>query len=163
MNRIAVAGLVCLLTSAGAFAAAPQDATSAATASAPQKLTLEQIMADPDWIGPPVEDEYWSVDGRSVYFKLKRKGSSIEDLYRVPADGGTPVKLSGTELATADGPPMFDRAHDRAAYIRHGDVFVRDVASGTTRQITRDDADKFGLQISADGQLVSWSQGNEWF
>ncbi|HWG66613.1 MAG TPA: DPP IV N-terminal domain-containing protein, partial [Rhodanobacteraceae bacterium] len=163
MNRIAVAGLVCLLVSAGVSAAAPQDATSAATASAPQKLTLEQIMADPDWIGPPVEDEYWSMDGRSVYFKLKRKGSSIQDLYRVSAEGGTPDKLSGTELAGADGPPVFDHAHDRAAFIRHGDVFVRDVARATTRQITRDDAGKFGLQISTDGQLVSWSQDNDWF
>ncbi|HVU80378.1 MAG TPA: S9 family peptidase, partial [Rhodanobacteraceae bacterium] len=119
MNRIAVAGLVCLVVSAGTCAA-PQDTASAAPANAARKLTLEQIMADPDWIGPPVEDEYWSVDGRRVYFKLKRKGSSIEDLYRVPADGGTPVKLSGSELATADGPPMFDHARDRAAYIRHG-------------------------------------------
>ena len=163
MNRIAVAGLVCLLVSAGAFAVAPQDASSATAADSPQKLTLEQIMADPDWIGPPVEDEYWSIDGRSVYFKLKRKGSSMRDLYRVDAGGGTPVKLSDTELAGADGPAVFDRARDRAAFLRHGDVFVREVASGATRQVTRDDTGKFGLQISADGRLVSWNQGNEWF
>jgi hypothetical protein len=162
MNRIAVAGLICLLVSGGAFAA-PQDAASASPASTVRTLTLEQIMADPDWIGPPVEGEYWSVDGRSVYFKLKRKGSSIQDLYRVPAAGGTPAKLSGAELAGADGAAVFDRARDRAAFIRHDDVFVRDVANGTTRQITRDDADKFGLQISADGRLVSWSQNNDWY
>jgi dipeptidyl aminopeptidase/acylaminoacyl peptidase len=163
MNRIAVAGLVCLLVGAGAFAATPQDTASAALAGTAQKLTLEQIMADPDWIGPPVEDEYWSVDGRSVYFKLKRKGSSIKDLYRVPVAGGTPEKLAGAQLASADGPAVFDRARDRAAYIRHDDVFVRDVASGTTRQLTRDDAGKFALQISADGNLVSWSQDSDWY
>src|SRR6185437_11643973 len=60
MNRFAVAGLVCLLASASALAAAPQGTASAAPANAAQKLTLERIMADPDWIGPPVEDEYWS-------------------------------------------------------------------------------------------------------
>ncbi|HEY9110392.1 MAG TPA: prolyl oligopeptidase family serine peptidase [Rhodanobacteraceae bacterium] len=162
MNRIAVAGLVCLLVSAGTFAAPPQDASPAAAQGTAGKLSLEQIMADPDWIGPPVEDEYWSVDGRDIYFKLKRKGSSIRDLYRVSADGGAPVKLSDAELANADGAAVFDRAHDRAAFLRHGDVFVRDVASGATRQITRDDADKSGLQISADGTLVSWNQGDGW-
>ncbi|WHZ20034.1 MAG: Dipeptidyl peptidase IV [Rhodanobacteraceae bacterium] len=163
MNRIVVAGLVCLLVSAGANATAQQDPSPAAAAATPQKLTLEQIMADPDWIGPPVEDEYWGVDGRSVYFKLKRKGSSIRDLYRVDAGGGAPVKLSDAELASADGPAVFDHVRDRAAFIRHGDVFVREVTNGATRQVTRDDAGKFGLQISADGQLVSWSQNNDWY
>lgn len=163
MNRIVVAGLACLLVGTGALAEAPQAPSRAPATATASGITLEQIMADPDWIGPPVEDTYWSVDGRSIYFKLKRKGSSIRDLYRVDAAGGTPVKLSDAELATADGPAVFDRARDRAAFLRHGDVFVREVASGATRQVTRDDADKFGLQISADGRLVSWSQGNEWF
>ena len=161
MNRIAVAGLVGLLVSTGALAA-PQDASRAAT-GATQKISLEQIMANPDWIGPPVEDEYWGVDGRSVYFKLKRKGSSIRDLYRVAATGGAPVKLSDSELANATGPAVFDRARDRAAYLLHDDVFVRDVSTGTTRQITRDDSDKSGLQISGNGQLVSWSENNDWY
>ena len=163
MNRIAVAGLVCFLVSGGTFAAAPQDASPATAPGTIQKLSLEQIMADPDWIGPPVEEDYWSVDDRSIYFKLKRKGSSIRDLYRVAADGGTPKKLSDAELANADGPVVFDRARARAAFVRHGDVFVREVASGTTRQLTRDDADKSGLQISADGNLVSWNQGQGWY
>ncbi|HEX7369016.1 MAG TPA: prolyl oligopeptidase family serine peptidase, partial [Rhodanobacteraceae bacterium] len=163
MNRIATAALVSLVVSAGAFAAAPQRAAPATSHDAAQKITLAQIMANPDWIGPPVEDEYWSVDGRGIYYKLKRKGSSIRDLYRVPATGGAPVKLSDAELATADGPSVFDHARDRAAYIHHGDVFVRDVATGTTRQLTRDDADKNGLQISANGQYVSWSEGDNWY
>jgi dipeptidyl aminopeptidase/acylaminoacyl peptidase len=163
MNPIAAASLACLLVSAGALAAAPQDSAPAAAPGTTQKLTLEQIMANPDWIGPSVEDEYWSVDGRSVYFKLKRKGSSIRDLYRVDANGGTPVKLDDADLANADGPAVFDHARDRAAFIRHGDVFVREVANGTTRQITRDDAGKSGLQISADGNLLSWREGADWY
>ncbi len=161
MNRIAVAGLVCLFVTTGTFAT-PQKAAPATHAAA-HKLNLEQIMANPDWIGPPVEDAHWSIDGRSVYFKLKRKGSSIRDLYRVPASGGTPQKLSGAALADAEGPALFDAARNRAAYLLHGDVYVRDVASGTTRQVTRSDARKHALQISADGAHVSWAQGNDWY
>ncbi|MGH8191926.1 MAG: S9 family peptidase, partial [Rhodanobacteraceae bacterium] len=161
MHRIAVAGLAGLLVWSGAFAA-PQDTAPAATTTTTAKLSLEQIMANPDWIGPPVEDPYWSVDGRNIYFKLKRKGSPIRDLYRVAAGGGAPVKLGDAELATADGPAVFDRARDHAAFLRHGDVFVRDVARGTTRQITRDDDAKSGLQFSADGELLSWRQGRDW-
>ncbi|HKZ09607.1 MAG TPA: prolyl oligopeptidase family serine peptidase [Rhodanobacteraceae bacterium] len=163
MNRIAVAGLVCLLVSGGSLAASPPDASPATAPGAIQKLSLEQIMADPDWIGPPVEDAYWSIDGRDIYFKLKRKGTSIRDLYRVAASGGTPAKLSDAELARADGPAVFDHAHHRAAFLRHDDVFVRDIANAATRQLTRDNDNKSGLQISADGHFVSWNQGENWY
>jgi len=164
MRRPAIVGLAALLSFAAANvgAASPADAPTAGSTAPPGRLTLEQIMADPDWIGPSVEDAYWSVDGRSVYFKLKRKGSSIRDLYRVDAGGGAPVKLDDAQLAQADDNAVFDRAHRSAAFLRHGDVFVRDVASGATRQLTRSDSDKSGLQFSADGHLLSWRDGDDW-
>ncbi|MBS0431835.1 MAG: S9 family peptidase [Proteobacteria bacterium] len=165
MRRPAIAGLVVLsltLAAGSVGAASPSDAPAADRAASQGKLALEQIMADPDWIGPPVEDAYWSIDGRSVYYKLKRKGSSIRDLYRVDASGGTPVKLDDAQLALADGEAVFDRAHRNAAFLRHGDVFVRDVASGAARQLTRGDGDRSGLQFSADGRLLSWRDGDDW-
>jgi dipeptidyl aminopeptidase/acylaminoacyl peptidase len=158
MHRLLAAALAGLLVSAGA-AASPEPAVGADWPA----ISLEQIMADPDWIGPPVENAYWSIDGRSIYYRLKRDGAPLEDRYRVSADGGAPQKLSDAELATADGPAVFDAAHTRAAFIRHDDVFVRDLANGATRQLTRDDARKAGLQFSANGRLLSWRQGNDWY
>lgn len=29
-------------------------------------LTIEQAMAEPDWIGPPVERAWWAWDGKQV-------------------------------------------------------------------------------------------------
>ena len=73
--RIALAGLSTLIC----LAAAPARA----------ELTLEQIMADPDWIGAPVEQAYWAADGSAVYYRLKRAGSPLRDLHRVAlGDGG---------------------------------------------------------------------------
>ncbi|HEX6612614.1 MAG TPA: DPP IV N-terminal domain-containing protein, partial [Rhodanobacteraceae bacterium] len=164
MRRTALAGLAFAFVFASAQAA-PQDAPvlpTAASVPATGPLTLEQIMADPDWIGPQVEDAYWSVDGRSVYFKLKRKGSQLRDLYRVDAGGGTPVKLDDAQLASADGYAVFDRAHAHAAFLSHGDVFVRDLAGGATRQLTRSDAPRGELQFSPDGRLLSWHEGDAW-
>src|SRR5689334_921924 len=43
-------------------------------AAGAQALTLEQIMADPDWIGTPPENPYWADDGSAVYFERKRTG-----------------------------------------------------------------------------------------
>ncbi len=159
MLRLLAAALAGLLVTAGTSAATPPAASNGAWPA----ISLEQIMANPDWIGPPVEDTYWSVDGRSIYYRLKRDGTPIEDLYRVAAAGGAPQKLSGAELAAADGPAVFDAAHARAAYVHHDDVFVRDLASGATRQLTRDDTHKGRLQFSANGQVLSWRAGNHWY
>ena len=41
-------------------------------------------------------------------------------------------------MANADGAdPVFDRSHTRAAFVRDGDVFMREVASGRLMQVTR--------------------------
>lgn len=161
MRRFALVGFTFALVSASAQTA-PQAAAAASTrASGP--ITLTRIMADPDWIGPPVEGEYWSVDGRSVYFKLKRAGSGIRDLYRVEASGGTSVKLDDARLADADGPPVFDRARTHAVFLRHAEVYLREAGSGRTRQLTRDAAGKSSLQFSADGRVLSWREGWNWY
>ncbi len=55
----------------------------AARSAAQPEITLERIMSDPDWIGAPVKDAYWSVDGRAAYYSVKRSGSPIIDLHRI--------------------------------------------------------------------------------
>src|SRR5690606_5955220 len=60
-----------------------------------QPLTLDRIMADPAWIGPPVEQAWWSWDGREVYYPLRRGDTRIQDLYAQPVDGGQARLLDG--------------------------------------------------------------------
>ncbi len=127
------------------------------------ELTVDSIMANPDWIGPAVESPYWSADGHFIYYRLKRDGSKIRDLYRVDPTTGKSVRLEGRQLAKADGPPVFDRRHTRAAYLLHGDVFVRDLASGKRIQITRTAARESGLMWSADGNTLYYRVGNVWY
>ncbi|KJV36571.1 S9 family peptidase [Luteibacter yeojuensis] len=141
-----------------ALAAAP------ALAAPPPPLDMETIMADPDWIGQAVEDPYWSVDGSQVYYSLKRDGSPVRDLYRVPAAGGPAVKLDPAAAATADGTKqVFDHDHRHAAFVRHGDIFLRDVASGRTVQVTRSAKAETSPRLSADGRLLTWRAGDDWF
>ena len=145
-----------------AFVLAGLAATLPALA-APPPLTLETIMADADWIGPAVESPYWSADGRAIYYALKRDGSSVRDLYRVDPASGDSIKLTDAALASADGPPVFDRAHRHAAFLRHGDVFVRDLANGNLRQVTRTPERESALTWRADGNALHYRSGNDWF
>jgi len=146
-----------------AFAAFIVLPLAAATAPAAAPLDLETIMANPDWIGQAVEQPYWSVDGRSLYYSLKRDGSQVRDLYRVDAAGGTGVALDPAAMAQADGPPVFDRMHKHAAFVLHGDVFTVDLASGRRTQVTRTPQDESAPQFSADGRALQFRDGNDWY
>src|SRR5579871_3991017 len=112
-------------------------AAFAIPAAAQTPLTLERIMADPDWIGAPVQNPYWSADGRAVYFSQKRSGASILDLHRIELRDGKDSLIEGAELTAADAAAVYDAAGRRAAFVRNGDIFVRDLPGGALHQITR--------------------------
>ncbi len=149
MQRALVASFVTLLS----LAAAPARA-----------VTIDQAMADPDWIGAPVQMPYWSTDGRSVYYRLKRNGSPVRDLHRVDLAGNTDVVVDPAATANTDGADaVFDRARARAAFVRNGDVFLRDLASGRLTQVTRTPQLEASPQFSADGRALQYRAGNDWF
>ncbi|MBO9662044.1 prolyl oligopeptidase family serine peptidase [Dokdonella sp.] len=149
MQRALVASFTTLLC----LAAAPAHA-----------VTLEQAMADPDWIGPPVQQPYWSVDGRSLYYRLKRAGSPVRDLHRIELAGGKDAIVDPAAMAGADGADaVFDRSRSRAAFVRNGDVFLRDVASGRLTQVTRTPQAEASPQFSADGRALQYRSGSDWF
>jgi dipeptidyl aminopeptidase/acylaminoacyl peptidase len=132
-------------------------------APAPSALSLEKIMADPDWIGPPVSDPYWSADGREIYYSLKRSGSPIYDLHRINPANGKDQVLDAAAMANADGPSVYDHAGKRAVFIRNRDIFVRDLSSGRLTQITRSPQAKSHAHFSLDGKLLSFRIENDWF
>jgi len=152
MDRFAVASLVALLC----VAAAPAQAAPA--------ITLEQAMADPDWIGPAVERPYWSADGRSLYYDLKRTGSPVRDRHRIDLGDGRDTIVDPAAMAGADGSdPVYDRARTRAAFVRNGDVFVRELASGRLVQVTRSAENEGSPQFSADGRRLHYRSGQAWY
>ena len=151
MRRLLLAGLA-------AFTALPALAVSSAA-----PLDLETIMANPDWIGQAVESPYWSADGQAIYYQLKRDGSEVRDLYRVDPATGRGEKLDPAAMATADGPSVYDRTHRYAAFVRHGDVFLRTLADGRTVQVTQTVEDESAPQFSADSRALQYRSGNDWY
>jgi len=154
--------LMACIAASRSLAAPPANAVAPATPVTPS-LSLEKIMADPDWIGPPVRDAYWSADAKAAYYSLKRIGSPIVDLHRVDAATGTDQVVDAEAMANADGPAVYDRAGRHAAIIRNHDIFVRDLSTGRLTQITRTPQAKSSPQFSADGRLLSFRIEKDWF
>ncbi|GAB3346520.1 S9 family peptidase [Lysobacter tyrosinilyticus] len=135
----------------------------ATSAYAQTPLTLDQVMADPDWIGPPVEQAWWGWDGKQVQYLAKRDGATVRDTYRMSIEGGAPQKVDGAARAELDAAnPVFDAQRTRMAFVRSGDVFVRDLRSGALIQVTRTDAAEALPQWGHDGSLT-FRTGNDWY
>ena len=158
MHRTALTCLALLL------AAHAQAQPAAPTTTTPTPvLTLDQAMADPDWIGPPVEQAWWAWDGQRVQYTLKRDGATIRDTWQQPVAGGVAVRLDGAARGDLDAAqPQYDAARARMAFVRNGDVFVRDLRSGALTQVTRSVAAESRPQWSTGGNLV-FRVGNDWF
>lgn len=147
------------------------------SSSKKEPLTLETVMRGSDWIGHPVTSPYWSADGTSIYYWLKRDGSAegntdvhaagdgrkVSDLYRVSIADGATVKLDAAGQMIADGPLVFNYSHTMAAYVRHGDIFVFELSNHHRIQITASAEEKSAPRFSADSQSILYQVGPAWY
>jgi dipeptidyl aminopeptidase/acylaminoacyl peptidase len=153
-----------LLLTVATAAAQPNPASAAPPSGSVTPITLEQAMADPDWIGPPVETAWWSWDGKRAIFPLKRAGSTLRDLYSVDIAGGATSKVADADRAGLDASdPVYDRAHRRSIFVRNGDVFLRDLSTGALSQLSRSSETESEPQFSADQSSVLWRVENNWY
>ncbi len=136
---------------------------TAAHAQSASPLTIEQAMADPDWIGPSVDQAWWQWDGKQVQYLLKRDGSPVRDTYRQGTGGGTAERVADTARAGLDAAnPSYDATRQRMLFARNGDIFLRDLRTGTLTQLTRSNEIESRPQFASDGGAI-WRAGNNWY
>jgi dipeptidyl aminopeptidase/acylaminoacyl peptidase len=150
------------LTLAALLAAGAAPAAVPAPVPAPTPITLDQAMANPDWIGTPVEAAWWGWDSRHLYFKQKRSGSPLRDIWQ--AGAGAPTVVDNQHLGTIDSPAMvYNRDHTRALMLRNGDLFERDLKTGALTQIVRGGTPAATPQYAADGVHVQFRIAHDWY
>ncbi|KRG71940.1 peptidase S9 [Pseudoxanthomonas dokdonensis] len=126
-------------------------------------LTIEQVMADPDWIGPPVEDAWWAWDGQQVQYEIKRDASLVRDTYRQPVGGGAPTLVDAAQRSQLDAShPVYDHDRQRMLFVRNGDVFLRDLRSGSLTQLSRSNETEAEPRFSSNGGAI-WRVDNQWY
>ncbi|QSX36634.1 S9 family peptidase [Shewanella sedimentimangrovi] len=129
---------------------------------ADQALTLNQIMANPDWMGIFAKGAYWSDDGRSVYFERQASNAPLKSYYQ-QALIGEARELALDELHQAsqkDG--VLDNGKQSKAYIYQGNLFVKNLNDGSIRQLTKTNTAVDGVRFLNNGDLAYW-QGDAIF
>tara|TARA_R110002126_G_scaffold258905_1_gene401891 strand:+ start:3754 stop:6225 length:2472 start_codon:yes stop_codon:yes gene_type:complete len=159
----ATSGLVFAKAEPQTWNTSPQSVSAVYQADPSLKLSMEQIMADPDWLGRSPQNAFWSADSSEVYYQQKRAGSELRDWYQRPLagnDNGVAVPLSQLhQLGRADIQLSADR--QLQAWVFEGNIFVR-TANGEVQQITRSNAQHSNPQFLLDNRLV-YRQGWTYF
>jgi dipeptidyl aminopeptidase/acylaminoacyl peptidase len=126
--------------------------------------TLETIMAHPDWIGNPPEEPYWGDDGRSVFYLRKRTGEEQKDLIRVDLETGAQTLVPLGERGKTDAPGG-DLSRERRwkTYARQGNIFLKDLQTGTIRQITRTEEAEDEPRFLVGDNRIAFKSGDTTF
>ncbi|RYV00688.1 S9 family peptidase [Shewanella sp. OPT22] len=124
-----------------------------------QKLTLKQIMANPDWMGILAKRAYWADDGHSIFFSRQAHSAPTSDFYE-QALTGPAKKLSLSQLNLADQRGgVFNAEKTKKAYIYQGNVFVKDLTTDRMIQVTRQNKRISGVRYLTNGDLAYWQGG----
>lgn len=133
-----------------------------ATAQEAPTITMEQIMANPDWIQRRAESWYWGDKSEAIYYNQKREGSPLRDLYRQGLNGtAEKVDLDSMQWHSDRGAV---RNNDKTmeAYAFEGNIFLKNVGTGAVRQITHTTARESAPQFLNDGR-VAYRVGNVFY
>lgn len=129
-------------------------------------LTVEKIMRDPKWMGVAPSNINWSEDSKQIYFQWNPENNPGDSLYVVSLANHTPQKVTAPirrSLPNAYG--MYNKPFTKKLYEKNGDLFLLDLVSNKTTQITntldRESNAAFSFDESkvlfmANGNLYSW-------
>ncbi|MCM2269247.1 MAG: prolyl oligopeptidase family serine peptidase [Thermoanaerobaculia bacterium] len=127
---------------------------AAAAADATEAPSIATIMSR-DFVGTSPTSPRWSDDGRALLYELRRPGTELVDTWRVDVASGESSRLEGRELAAADpAEAAYSRDRRLKAYVRAGDLFLRDTRSGKLRQITRTGERESEPLVLNDGRVA---------
>ncbi len=127
-------------------------------------LTVDNIMRGPGLFGWEPSQVRWSGDGEKLYFQWKQASDPLlqdPDTYVANRDGSGLRKLSEAEAKTAP-PASGDTTRDKeqTVYVREGDIFLYDAATGQTKQLTKTSEAETNPHFTHDGKHVAFMRAN---
>jgi len=121
-------------------------------------------MQDPDWIGPPVEQAWWQLDGSAYFYRVKRSNSDIRDIWRVGLETGEASLLDARDQAQTDAAnPVFDQSQTRALSARGNSLFLRKLDTKAFIRLFTGTARVGNFGFSADQRHALFESGGSWW
>ena len=125
-------------------------------------LSLEIIMAHPDWVSRSPQQGYWADDSDSIYYWQKRAGAEQRDLYNVDLRGNSLQKIESRDMGSIDvSAGTVSNNYRLKVYARQGDIYVKDLRSGKIQQLTRTVAAETNPRFTSSNDKVIFTRADQ--
>jgi dipeptidyl aminopeptidase/acylaminoacyl peptidase len=150
-------GLFCVSTSVLG------DQSKPVTSSALSSLTLEQIMANPDWMGNSPERQSWSIDGKAVYYQRKVDDHTHRELFKYSLETGkTSVNEKTESLMAASRNAVLNPSMTHGVFTFQSDLYIIELGTNRISALTADN--KIETMVSfVDDNTISFRVGYQLF
>ncbi|MEN0006722.1 MAG: prolyl oligopeptidase family serine peptidase [Bacteroidota bacterium] len=123
-------------------------------------LTIEQIMQGEAFVGYLPQGISWSEDSKSIYFSWNPEGDTLRSQYQIAATGGKAQKMTVAAQKARAGRGDYNKDYSKKVYAKNGDLFLLEVSSNTTQQLTNTIDRESNPQFSGDGQHIVFTKGD---
>ena len=134
------------------------------TQTGPTSLSIEKIMQDSKWVGVSPEDIFWSEDGSKFYFSWDSGSSGKMDLYSFIPEDHNSIKIEQKdkpELLARYG--NYNKDKSKKVFSRNGDIFILNVKTGKTFQLTNTLDYENSPTFSFDQEKIIYSRDGNLF
>ena len=124
------------------------------------KLTVEKIMRDPNWIGTSPSNIQWSNDGKNIYFNWNPEKALADSLYYITLSNKTPVKVTPAEIRVirATGNYVYNTSRSSYVLAKDGDIFYTELKTGKTKRITQTADAETNPQFSFNDTKIAYNR-----
>lgn len=135
----------------------------AASAQKLDSLSVEKIMRDPKWIGVSPSAVFWGEDSKNVYFSWNPDKNKSDSLYAVSVEGKQVTKVGSAQRRSLAPQGEYNKNKTLKLYEKYGDIFLLDLKTGTTRQLTYTTDQEFFASFSGKDDKVVFRRGDNLF
>ncbi|MBK0382703.1 S9 family peptidase [Pedobacter sp. SD-b] len=125
------------------------------------KLTVDKIMRNPVWMGTSPTEIQWSADSKTIYFQWNPEAEGKSSTYFITTSNLNPQKLNKQQeknLPSFTG--VLNKAKNQKLYEKNGDIFLLDIKSGKSKQLTNTIDRETGVAFNNDETAVIYQKGD---
>ncbi len=126
-------------------------------------LSVEKIMRDPKWMGTSPDGIFWNANSSQVYFNWNPEAEATSSLFKISPKNLTPQKVGTEEQREILRSGVYDKAKRRMVFTKNGDIFIQDVRSGRTTQLTQTSANEINVRFGPGEKSIVFQQGDNFF
>ncbi len=134
------------------------------TAQNGSPLSLEKIMQGDEWIGHQPGNVRWSDDNSKIFFTWNPTNYPSDSLFCYNIKSGKIEKLTPAERKNLPGVQSdYNKKRNKLVYVRDGDLFIRDIRSDESVQLTNTLQNISNPSFTKDEKGISYIAGNNLF